>query len=112
MDCKFTSPGLMFFNLRFVFEVAWPLPPVQQFFKCFGSRDREARSTKVSGGRLVAHAFRLGSSWNSTSHRTAEKRTNCLVLIANSPADARLRPSGLGLSTSSSGSRRRQSCYH
>src|SRR5258708_36405210 len=55
-DCKRTSPGLMFLTC-FCFRVARTLPPVQPFFKYFGSRDREPRSTKVSGVRLFADAF-------------------------------------------------------
>src|SRR5260370_22466440 len=56
MDCKRTSPGLMFLTC-FCFRVARTLPPVQPFFKYFGTRHREPRSTKVSGVRLFADAF-------------------------------------------------------
>src|SRR6266436_5133869 len=103
MDCKLTSPGLMFLTC-FVF--VWP-----GRYRLFSLSSNTSgatiasRSTKVSGGRLVAVAFRLGSSWNPTFRRTVGKATNCRVVIANSPADSRRpRPSRSRPSRLSSGS--------
>jgi hypothetical protein len=48
------------------------LPPVPRFFKYFGGHDRELEH-EVSGARLIANAFRSGSSRNSTSRRSDGK---------------------------------------
>src|SRR5712671_1929107 len=53
MDCKLTSPGLMFFNLLLFSKWHVTLPPVHEFFKCFGSHDREPEheSQRWAAGR-------------------------------------------------------------